>query len=299
MISLAYKTHPAARREIVTYIALTLAIAWSCQAAALLLGVDFNQLDSSPPVIWLLLIGIAWAPGLSALATGAIYRHSLRKMGWGLGRPRFLLLGTLLPLVFISTSYAMAWLVNPAAFAPLQVSAEAAEMLGSGWASAGFVVFIYLLLTALMLILPIGFFALGEDLGWAGWLIPQLAQTTSFANTALITGLVWALYHYPLMLFGGYTQGAPLWFGLVMNTLVLAALAFTQTWLRLRSGSIWPVVLVHTGWNILMFYVFDPITRSTSLSLYLVGEKGAITALIVTAFALLFWQLSRRTEPAH
>jgi hypothetical protein len=48
-----------------------------------------------------------------------------------------------------------------------------------------------------------------------------------------------------------------------------------------------------------MFYVFDPITHSTSLSLYLVGEKGAITALIVTAFALLFWQLSRHTEPTR
>ena len=114
-----------------------------------------------------------------------------------------------------------------------------------------------------------------------------------------MTGLVWAIYHYPLMLFGDYTQGVSLWFGLAMNTLVLIALAFTQTWLRLRSGSIWPVVLAHTVWNILMFYVFDPITHSTSLTLYLVGEKGAITALIVTAFALLFWQLSRPTESTH
>ncbi len=294
MMSLVSKTHSAARREIATYIALTLAIAWSCQAAALVLGVDFNQLDSSPPVIWVLLIGTAWAPGLSALMTMMIYRHSLRGMGWRLGQPRFLLLGVLLPLVIISTSYAIAWLLNPVAFAPLQISAEATAMLGSGWVPAGFVVFIYLLLTTFMLILPIGFFALGEDIGWGGWLIPQLAQTTSFANTALITGLMWALYHYPLMLFGDYTQGAPLWFGLVTNTLVLLALAFIQTWLRLHSGSIWPVVLAHTVWNILIFYVFDPITRPTSLTIYLVGEKGAITALIVIACALLFWQLHRQ-----
>lgn len=296
LMSMVEKTHSTARRDIATYIGLTLAIAWSCQAAALWLGVDFNQIDSSSPMIWFLLIGSAWAPGLSALMTSTIYRHSLREMGWGLGRPRYLLWGALLPLIFISTAYAIAWLLNPVAFAPLQVKAEAVEMLGSGEASGGFVVFIYLLLTTLMLILPIGFFALGEDLGWGGWLIPHLAHNTSFANTALITGLVWALYHYPLMLFGDYTQGTSLWFGLAMNTLVLIALAFTQTWLRLSSGTIWPVVLAHTLWNILMFYVFEPITHATSLTLYLVGEKGAITALIVTAFALLLWQLSRNAE---
>jgi hypothetical protein len=45
-----------------------------------------------------------------------------------------------------------------------------------------------------------------------------------------------------------------------------------------------------------MFYVFEPITQVTPLTTYLVGEKGAMTALLVLAFAWLFWQLSRSAQ---
>lgn len=297
VIPLVHRAESTVRREVITYLILALAIAWSCQGAALSLGIDFNQLDSSPPIMWALLMVGAWAPGLAAMITRLMYHHSLRGLGWGRVQPRFLLLAAVLPLLYTSSSYIITWLLDPGAFAPAQVLSEATDMLGTGWASEGIIIFSYLLLTTVMLIIPIGFFALGEEFGWNGLLVPQLARVTSFGYTTLIFGSAWALFHYPFMLFAtGYTQGAPLWYGVVLNTIVLAAVAFTAAWLRLRSGSIWPVVLSHTLWNILTFYIFEPITHSTPLTIYLTGEKGAVTGLIVAAFALLFWRLGRSID---
>jgi membrane protease YdiL (CAAX protease family) len=278
------------KRQIITYILLTLALVWCFDFAALALGLDFNQLDSSPPVIWLLLIGAAWVPGLAAIITQKLFGQSLRGMGWGRFKLRFLLVSVLLPLLYISLSYMVLWLFSPETFAPLLALPAATNMLGSGWAGAGLMVFCYLIFNAGLLIVPIGFFAMGEEIGWSGLLIPQLSRVTSFGATALVTGLVWSMSHYPFMLFANYTQGAPLWYGLVMNTIVLTGLAFGQAWLRLRSGSIWPVVLSHTLWNILMFYVFEPITQTTPLTVYGVGEKGALTALLVLVSAWFFWR---------
>lgn len=281
------------KRQIITYIILTLALAWGFDFAALALGVDFNQLDSSPPVVWLLLIGTAWAPAMAAILTRKLFGQSLRGMGWGKFQLRFLGAAISLPLLYISLSYTAAWLINPDSFAPGLALPAATEMLGQGWATDSLILFCYLALTVVLLLVPIGFFALGEEIGWSGLLVPQLSRVTPFGTTALVTGLVWSLSHYPLMLFANYTQGVPLWYGIVMNTVVLVALAFGQAWLRLRSGSIWPVVLAHTLWNILMFYVFEPITQTSPLSLYLVGEKGALTALLVVVGAWFFWRLSR------
>ncbi|MBE7470361.1 MAG: CPBP family intramembrane metalloprotease [Anaerolineales bacterium] len=293
IISLVSRVEDSIRREIATFLLLTFALAWGCQITAILLGVDFNRLDSSPPIVWVMLIGTAWAPGLAALATRLIYYRSLRGMGWQGVQPRYLLLGAGLTLLFIALSYMAAWLLSPGSFAPFQVLDEATAMLGRGWAADGVIVLVYLGLNGLMLILPIGFFALGEEIGWSGLLAPQLARMTSFGSTALITGIIWALYHFPLMLFGGYTQGVPLWYGLLINSIVLVASGFMPIWLRLKSGSMWPAVLTHTCWNIFMFYLFEPITRTTPLTLYLVGEKGAATAVVVIVSALLFWRLGR------
>ncbi len=293
VMSLVNRVEVSIRREIATFLLLTFALAWGCQIAAIAMGVDFNQLDSSPPLVWLMLIGTAWAPGLAALATRLMYYHNLRGMGWRLAQPRYWVLGAGLMLLFIALGYIVPWLLSPGSFAPFQVMDEASGMLGQGWASDGVIVLVYLVLNALMLLLPIGFFALGEELGWSGLLSPQLARLTTFGATALITGIIWTLYHFPLMLYGGYTQGVPLWYGLLVNSMVLVAGAFMLVWLRLKSGSIWPGVLAHALWNIFMFYLFEPITQTTPLTMYLVGEKGAVTAVVMVGSALLFWRLGR------
>lgn len=293
-ISIFAQTENLSVRKAVTFIVLALGLGWGLQAAAILSGVDFNQLDDSSSLVWLLLVGIAWAPGMAALVTQMIYQRSLRGLQWGRRPIRMLGTAVLLPLLFIVLSYGLSWLASPASFAPAAVLPAANGMLGSGWAPDGVIILLYQLLSALLYLLPIGVFALGEEIGWSGLLIPQLRRETSFRKTAVLFGAVWSLYHLPLMLFADYAGGVPLWYGVLVNVVVLMGFAVTLAWLCLRSQSLWPPLMAHTLWNVLIFYIFEPVTSPTSLSVYLVGEKGAATAVLVLITTLFIWRRERQ-----
>ena len=47
----------------------------------------------------------------------------------------------------------------------------------------------------------------GEEIGWRGLLVPELAKMTSFTKTALISGIVWAAWHMPAIFLADYNSG--------------------------------------------------------------------------------------------
>ena len=79
--------------------------------------------------------------------------------------------------------------------------------------------------------------------------MPELAKQHRFIPTALISGIIWALWHYPILLFGDYRPPTPIWFYLPVITVVVTLANFLWAWMRLRSGSIWPCVILHAAHN--------------------------------------------------
>ena len=85
---------------------------------------------------------------------------------------------------------------------------------------------------------------LGEEIGWRGYLLFRLAELTSGRRAALLTGAFHAIFHLPLLvLTTTYQSAGNRWIvvPMVMVTLTLAGVWYG--WLRLWSGSIWPVSL--------------------------------------------------------
>jgi len=136
--------------------------------------------------------------------------------------------------------------------------------------------------------------ALGEEIGWRGLLVPQLARLTSFTRTALISGVIQAVWHWPFVLFAGFSSAAPQWFALSVLTVTVTLAAFPAAWLRLRSGSVWPVVLAHTSFNLYVQSGFNPLTRDTGITEYIVDEFGVAFILSGTVIAYVFWRLRHR-----
>jgi membrane protease YdiL (CAAX protease family) len=76
-------------------------------------------------------------------------------------------------------------------------------------------------------------------------------------------------------------------FALVCFTAGVVASAFISGWLRMRSQSIWPSVLVHASHNLFVQGIFDPLTANTGLARYATTEFGIGLSLTIAATAYL------------
>ena len=86
-------------------------------------------------------------------------------------------------------------------------------------------------------------FMLGEELGWRGYLWQRIAHWQGL-HRVLFTGVVWGLWHAPLIAMGHNYPGHPVAGGAMMVALCLF-LGVLFDWTRARSGSVWSSVLLH------------------------------------------------------
>ncbi len=95
--------------------------------------------------------------------------------------------------------------------------------------------------------LLISIFAGGlEEIGWRGVMLDHLRDRLPLPALAVITGVVWALWHYPLFLFEAYGFSS---FNLLPYLLSTIMFSGFLTYLVVRSGSIGLAVVMHAAIN--------------------------------------------------
>jgi membrane protease YdiL (CAAX protease family) len=91
----------------------------------------------------------------------------------------------------------------------------------------------------------------GEEFGWRAYLQPKLMPLGT-RKALVITGLIWGVWHWPVI-FMGYEYGFGYWGAPLVGPLLFlfftVALAIFFGWLVLRAGSIWPSVIGHGAIN--------------------------------------------------
>jgi membrane protease YdiL (CAAX protease family) len=214
-------------------------------------------------VLWM------WSPAAGAILTQILFRGNLRDVGSGPGPKKYLLWGLMIPLVYALIIYGIAWATGLAGFRK---------------PTPGYILFI-----------PIGFVAaclaaLGEEIGWRGLLVPELSRLTTFTSTALLTWIIWAVWHYPAILFADYHSQAPRLFDLSTLTITVLGFSFFTVWLRLKSGSIWPVVLWHGMHNLLIQEVFIHMSTATPVSKFIIDDFGIGVMLAASILGVVFWK---------
>lgn len=231
-----------------------------------------------------------WSPGLAAILTQLIATRSLRGLGWRLGSARWLGVGYILPILYALPVYAVVWmtglgtLLNPYDFSTLTKQFSSPNIVSA--------IAVYALIKATKGVAEALLFSLGEEIGWRGLFVPELAKVTSFTRTALISGVVWAAWHMPAILFADYHNGStPVTFAAVCFAVMIIGISFPFAWLTLKSRSLWTAVLLHTTHNVFIQGFFDRLTGNGSITPYITGEFGvglAVTGLVV---AYVFWQM--------
>jgi len=125
-------------------------------------------------------------------------------------------------------------------------------------------------------------FTFGEEFGWRGYLLPRLSPLGG-VQAAIITGIVWGLWHAPLIVLNGYNYPGHPWLGVVMMVIFTIALSMIFAWLRFRSGSIWPSTLAHAALNAQAGFAIVLLSQADSL---LRAPIGIIGLLPTIAFAI-------------
>ncbi len=226
---------------------------------------------------------LMWGPGLSAIIVRLISERSLAGIGYGLKRPIWLLVAGLLPVVYALPPYMLAWGARLGAFVPDRWTGAVLYGLNAPGP-----------LPALGLIVTVGFVdkairALGEETGWRGLLVPELLKVTSFRNTARVSGAIWALWHFPLILFADYkATGTPVAYQLGCFALMVISSSFLYAWLRMRSGSVWPPTVLHAAHNLIIQSILDQAPVNKGGVFYLTTEFGCGVALCTV---LVTWLL--------
>lgn len=243
---------------------------------------------------------LQFSPGFSAVITMLIYQRNLKGLGWGWGKTRYQALSWGLPFLLTLVGFGLVWLLGFGGFYNeahiQQAGAEMGEAFGTTLTSPYAVMGIMMLTNATVGVIFAAIFAVGEEIGWRGFLVAELYKTRSFTQTALISGFIWSVFHYPLLIWSVAPKlGISTWYLILVTTISGVGLSSIMAWLRLKSGSLWTAVLFHAAINIWIQGFFQPLTTQTSeLTPYISGEQGLSMALVTAAVAYYFWR--RRDE---
>jgi membrane protease YdiL (CAAX protease family) len=243
--------------------------------------------------------GLHWCVAAGALATCALLRIDIGALGWRWRPWRWEILGYVTPLAFCLIGYVAVWLTGLGGFPNTETVNSLKTAIGIPSLSTSQVVLLwtFLCLTAGTVRYLAG--GLGEQIGWSGFLSPRLAERYGFTRAALITGILWATWHLPILFFADYDTASPAWFATPCFVIELMGLSVITLWLRLRTGSVWPPALVHASMNLWNQEFFQPLTASRgAITNYTIDESGFMLPIVISITAYLFWRRRAEVLPA-
>jgi membrane protease YdiL (CAAX protease family) len=231
-----------------------------------------------------------WVPGLCGIAVKLLFDGGLKGLGLGRSGGIWLLVGLLLPLAYALPVYLAVWLGGFGGFDALR------------WGKAlPYIADPHNAATALALLLTAGLLdklsrALGEEIGWRGFLVPEFLKLMPLVPAGLITGAIWFCWHLPAIYFEGYNSGGiSLGYQIGCFAAMVIPSGIFYAWVRARSASVWPCALMHAAHNLFIQSIFDQATVNGPATLSITGEFGfglAVTSLL-TAVAVA--TVNRRT----
>lgn len=228
---------------------------------------------------------------MATLVTCLVRKKSLRQLVWHWGSGKEQFQSYSIPFLIALISYLIIWFSGFGDFYNAAFLADQKQSYNlNDWHDLS------ILALHIALVATIGFLVsipsvLGEEIGWRGLLVPELSKVTSFTGVALISGLIWSVFHWPLILMGLYgNSGVSVYYQLFFFTLFITSSGTIMAYLRLKSGSVWTAVIYHAASNVFIQKIFTPITLVNEHSSYYLDEFGAVLALTVTIFAIFFWR---------
>lgn len=245
--------------KVVRFLAWTFGLAYVIQ-----IGAGYLYHNGNAAVGQLVTAAMMFVPALGVLLSGAGFRD----MGWKLQikkNIRYILIAWFLPLILSAAGAALYFLVFPGHFdlsGQYLIDAGGVEAMQQLEAQ-GITYPMYILITAVSSVTyaPVinMVVALGEEIGWRGFLYPQLKAAYGRRKGWVLGGIIWGAWHWPLIWLIGYEYGEaagnsagyigfPI-LGMILFSIITAAWGILHDRLYEKSGSIWISAIFHGAIN--------------------------------------------------
>ncbi|MFJ3389868.1 CPBP family intramembrane glutamic endopeptidase [Lysinibacillus sp. NPDC086135] len=237
-----------------------------------------------------LIVVYMFTPAFSSVLTRIILKEGFKDVSFSLGNLKIwkgIGFALLIPMIICGITYSIAWLSGIAGFQNPEggMLEPIYNILGLQYLTAPFS-FIYLVVLSgifgsLLSLIPV----LGEEMGWRGYMLTRLVDA-EFSRPILISGLIWATWHVPIVIAGLYVEGPPVLLSVLGIYFCIVPFSYITAYLRLITGSIWLSVIIHTTWNAIIQGPFARASTGYQTEIW-IGESGLITAIIILITAII------------
>lgn len=239
---------------------------------------------------WLTAI-LMWIPAASAfIAAGVAMSDNkdrfnpiklFRYVGIRFCNPLYVLLGVVIPFIYLFIPYRIYWTMHPENFSYSGVAFS--------------VVLKDLVVYTIVYVLISLITALGEEIGWRGFMLPAFMQRLGDKGALAAVSIFWCLWHFPLLIFGDYMEGTPLWYQLIAFTLCIFPVGIIAGILTIQSKSVWPAAFLHAAHNAYDQAVFGVITKGDD-RMFFVSETGVFTIVCAWIIAVIMFVIYVKTK---
>jgi len=233
--------------------------------------------------------GLMWCPAIATIITLRIKGRSISSLNWKWGSWKYIRLSYFIPALYSLFTYVLIWIFGFGSIAneeAIQNWAEEIGLVGIGNLNSTSIVIIAVILLGTIEVIRASATTLGEEIGWRGFLIYELRKVLSFTGVSIFSGIIWASWHWPLIIYYGSN------IALEMTTfyVVIVSMSFIMTYYTFKSKSLWPAVIFHAVSNVYIQKILPELTIENKGTEQWLGEYGIMFAIVTCVFGIYFWR---------
>lgn len=134
--------------------------------------------------------------------------------------------------------------------------------------------------------------AVGEEAGWRGTMYPLLKERFGITKGRLIGGVVWGVWHWPIMFLAGYEYGTSYWgtpvTGPLLFCVITSAMGILFDFLYEKTNCIWVPALCHGAINafagVPILFMNPAYANKLLLGPLMIGLIGGLPLILSAAF---------------
>ncbi|WP_346857321.1 type II CAAX endopeptidase family protein [uncultured Draconibacterium sp.] len=232
---------------------------------------------------------LMWCPAIAAMITLKLKGRSISSLNWNWGNWKYIRFSYFVPALYGIITYVFIWIFGLGKLANKEAITEWAKELGLtgiGTLNPTAIIIIAVILLGTVEVIRAAATTLGEEIGWRGFFIYELRKVLPFTGVALFSGIVWATWHWPVIVY----YGDNVILELASFYVVIVSMSFIMTYYTFKSKSLWPAVLFHAVSNVYIQKILPELTLKNEGTDYWLGENGIMFALVTAVFGIYFWR---------